>query len=167
MRYLAGIFLLLLFFSSSKVIAQDVTEISTKLSITVEAVQTIELITVNSLRIRDLQPGQQEIYISPTSSADAGYMIAVGTPDTEFQLTYFKDRELTRLGGDGSLRFSYEISGNEEEEQLNSELLDNENRNIRFNSEGFFYLWVGGKVDLSNAKPGAYVGDFTIEIDYI
>ncbi len=149
------------------VFAQTSLEVSTKLSVDANVVQTIELITVNSMQIGDLQPGQQEIYISPVQSGLAGFMIAVGTPGAEFQLNYFNERELTRIEGEGSIKFTYEISGNSSDDQVNSELLQNDNRSIRFNIEGEYFFWVGGRVDLTNAVPGSYIGDFTIEIDYI
>lgn len=114
-----------------------------------------------------LQPGQREIYVNPVNSLNAGYMIAVGTPDAEFRLNYLPKRELTQINGTETLTFTYEISGNTEENQATSELLELDNRNIRFNSEGQYYIWLGGRVNIENAAPGNYEGDFTIEIDYI
>ncbi|MDZ7807188.1 MAG: DUF4402 domain-containing protein [Gracilimonas sp.] len=136
-------------------------------SATVIGTSAIELITVNSIQFGNTQPQNGQIYINPITSLNAGFMIANGTPDAEFRLNYLPERILTQINGNGSLIFNYEISGNDEEDQATSELLDLENRNLRFNSEGQFYLWVGGGIDLSNAAPGNYEGDFTIEIDYI
>lgn len=61
----------------------------------------------------------------------------------------------------------YEISGNSIENQSTSELLDTENRSIQFSLEGRYYFWIGGRINITNAVPGNYEGDFTIEIDYI
>lgn len=166
MRYL----ILLLFFSIlglNKADAQEANKVSAFVSISADVVQSIELITVNSMTFGNTQPGQREIYVNPINDVNAGYMIAVGTPGAEFRLEYFEQRVLTQTNGDGTLTFSYEISANDVEDQASSELLDYENRNIIFNSEGRFYIWVGGRVNLENAKPGNYEGDFTIEIDYI
>ncbi len=160
--------LIFLSFHSFNIVAQNSwEEDSSNLDVTAESIQVIELITVSSLRLGKLQPGQLEVYVSPTTNSSAGYMIAVGTPGAEFQLNYIKTREVSRIDGEGSLKFEYEIAGNSDDEQLNSELLNNENLDIRFNENGLYYLWIGGTVDLSNAQPGSYVGDFTIEIDYI
>jgi hypothetical protein len=63
--------------------------------------------------------------------------------------------------------FKYQIAGSTIDYQITSEILRNDNRNVRFNTEGRFYLWIGGTVDVSLAKPGAYQGEFTIEIEYI
>ena len=94
-------------------------------------------------------------------------MLAVGTPDVEFRLDYEPVKTLSRIDGPGSLSFQYEISANDIEDQSSSEVMDLENRSVRFNTEGRYYFWVGGRVNLTNAQPGNYEGDFTIEIDYI
>lgn len=142
-------------------------EISARVNVSAEVIQSIELITVQSMQFGNSQPGQREIYVNPVNSLNAGYMIAVGTPEAEFRLYYLPERELTQVDGDGSLTFEYEISGNDIEDQSTSELLELDNRNIRFNRNGRYYIWVGGRVNLENANPGNYEGDFTIEIDYI
>ena len=166
MRYsLLAIFLF--FLSSPFLVAQDNEGISAQVNVSAEVIQSIELITVNSMRFGNTQPGQREIYVNPINSLNAGFMIAVGTPDAEFRLNYLPERELSQIDGNATLTFIYEISGNSEENQSTSELLELDNRNIRFNSEGRYYLWVGGRVNLENAAPGNYEGDFTIEIDYI
>ena len=127
----------------------------------------IEIITVNTIHLGSVQPVNGQININPVTNLNAGYMIAVGNPEAEFRLNYLPDRILNQINGNGSLTFSYRISGNDEEDQATSEPLDLENRNLRFNEEGRYYIWVGGIIDLSNAAPGSYEGDFTIEIDYI
>lgn len=141
--------------------------VSANIQIDASVIPSIELITVNSMTFGNLQPGQREIYINPVSSLNAGFMIAVGMPDSEFRLNYLPERELTQTDGNATLTFTYEISGNTVENQSTSELLEVDNRNIRFNEEGRYYIWVGGRVNLENAEPGNYEGDFTIEIDYI
>lgn len=163
--FLAVIFLIF----SPLAIAQSSAEDAVSANIRVDAVviPSIELITVNTMTFGNMQPGQREIYINPVNSLNAGFMIAVGMPDSEFRLNYLPERELTQSDGNASLTFTYEISGNTVENQSTSELLEVDNRNIRFNDEGRYYIWIGGRVNLENAQPGNYEGDFTIEIDYI
>jgi hypothetical protein len=98
---------------------------------------------------------------------NAGYMIAVGGPNTNFRLNYLPERELTQADGDGTLTFTYEISGNSTDDQSTSDILELDNGNLEFNNEGLYYIWVGGRINLQNAAPGNYQGDFTIEIDNI
>ncbi len=136
-------------------------------NISAEVVQSIQLITVNSMTFGNVQPGQLEIYVNPINDVNAGYMIAVGTPGAEFRLDFQQVRNLTNVEDDGFLTFQYELSGNDAEDQSSSELIENENRSIIFNSDGEYHIWVGGRVNIENATPGSYEGDFTIEIDYI
>tara|TARA_R110000868_G_scaffold304437_10_gene565153 strand:- start:27245 stop:27745 length:501 start_codon:yes stop_codon:yes gene_type:complete len=159
--------LLFLFTHSFIANAQINENIDANIIITANVIQSIELITVNSISFGNAQPGQSTIYINPLSDINAGYMIAVGTPDVEFRLDYEPVKTLSRIDGPGSLSFQYEISANDIEDQSSSEVMDLENRSVRFNTEGRYYFWVGGRVNLTNAQPGNYEGDFTIEIDYI
>ena len=161
--------ILLIFILAGPGVAQEsnITRVSARINIETEVIQSIELITVNSMTFENTRPGQKEVYVNPVNDVNAGYMIAVGTPRAEFRLNYFQERRLSRIDGPGYLSFTYEISANEIEDQASSELLQNDNRNIKFNNEGRYYIWVGGRVDLANAPPGNYEGDFTIEIEYI
>lgn len=161
------LFVALLFISGSVHAQTADNKVTAQINISTEAVRSIELITVNTMTVGNAQPGQELITINPISSLNAGHMIARGTPEAEFRLDYFTERRLTQIGGPGFLIFRYFLSGSVIEEQATSELLDIENRTLRFNEEGMFYLWVGGEVNLRNALPGDYEGDFTIEIDYI
>ena len=141
--------------------------ISAEIRVSAKIMPSIELITVNSIVLGSLQPGQKEVKVHPVNDLNAGYMIAAGSPDAEFRLSYLAEKELLQTEGKGSIIFQYSISGSANEQQSTSELLQNDNRNIRFNSEGRYYIWVGGTINLENAAPGTYEGDFTIEIDYI
>lgn len=145
----------------------DNAEINVSATVIGSTQNSIELITVNTIQFGNAQPINGQININPINSLNAGFMIAEGNPEAEFRLNYLPDRILNQTNGNGSLTFTYLISGNDEEDQATSELLDLENRNLRFNAEGRYYIWVGGQIDLSNAAPGNYEGDFTIEIDYI
>jgi hypothetical protein len=161
----AVIFLIFSSFAKAQSTAEDA--VSANIRVNAVVVPSIELITVNSMRLGNMQPGQLEIYVNPVNSLNAGYMIAVGMPETEFRLNYLSERVLSQTNGNATLTFTYVLSGNSIENQSTSELLEGGNRNIRFNEEGRYYIWVGGRLNLENAQPGNYEGDFTIEIDYI
>lgn len=156
-----GLFPLLLFAQQSG------SNITTDIQVSATVIQSIELITVNAIRPGKLQPGQKEIDISPLYDASAGYMIALGTPGADFRLSFERERELYRTDGDGLIHFIYQVSGNDEENQAGSSLFLTENQNLKFNDDGRYYLWIGGNINLENAMPGNYHGDFTLEIDYI
>ena len=141
--------------------------ITANINVTTNVIRSIELITVNNIRLRNFQPEQLEVYISPTESVDAGHMIALGNPNADIRIEYLRNRVLTQVDGDGILSFTYEVSANEIDNQSTSELLLNDNRNLKFNSRGEFFIWIGGRVNIEQALPGSYAGEFTIEIEYI
>ena len=164
------IFLFSLLFNTSILFAQDNDprpSVTALVNISAEVVQSIQLITVNSMTFGNVQPGQLEIFVNPINDVNAGYMIAVGTPGAEFRLDFQQVRNLTNVEDEGFLTFQYILSGNDTEDQSSSELIENENRSIIFNTDGEYHIWVGGRVNIENATPGSYEGDFTIEIDYI
>ncbi|MBO6621476.1 MAG: hypothetical protein JJ892_01380 [Balneola sp.] len=169
MKILSKFFFLLVinFALISQLCNAQVKSINAIVDIKAEIIQSIELITIKGMTINQLQPGQKEVYINPTNSANAGHMIAVGTPDADIRINFIKNKELTRIDGPGLLIFNYEVSGNTEDAQQTSELLGDDNRSLRFNNEGQFYIWVGGTINVEQATPGNYEGDFTIEIEYI
>ena len=138
-----------------------------QISVRATVVKTMEMITVRDMQFGQVQPGQQEIYIDPLSDSETGKMIATGNPDAQIRVSYVPQRQLSRANGSGALTFFYEVAGNDEDDQGSAELLQPDNRNLTMNAEGRYYLWIGGRVDVSNALPGNYNGEFTIEVEYI
>ncbi len=161
------VIILILTFLQASAKAQESQSLSTTVNVAARVAQSIELITVKSMTFGNTQPGQERIYVNPVVDANAGYMIAVGTPEAEFRLNFLQERRLSRIEGPGFLIFTYELSGNDIEDQSSSEIIENENQTLKFNIDGEYHIWVGGIVILTNAQPGNYEGDFTIEIDYI
>ncbi len=145
---------------------------STSISITATATvlnSNIELVTISDMGVLDasLLQDDMEIYINPVFDAEAGIMRASGLPDAQIRVSYVAEMEITRRDGPGSLFFVYEVSGYPGQNQRESELLETTDRELRFNEEGHFFFWIGGRVDLSQAQPGNYDGEFTIEIEYM
>lgn len=140
---------------------------SVSINISAEVQSTIELITIQTLDFQNTDRQDNIVQINPVTSNRAGNMIARGNPGSEFRLNYLETRELTNIEGTGVIFFEYRVAGNTIDEQNSAEFLDQEARDLEFNDDGEFYIWVGGRVDLTNAEPGSYEGDFTIEIEYI
>ncbi len=152
--------------------AQEQEQRGASISITASATvmpSDIELITISDMGILDAQVLQEgdTIYINPVMDPEAGVMRASGQPDSQIRVSYLPEEEVTRREGPGSLIFVYEVSGFPGDNQRESELLDQIERELRFNEDGVFYFYIGGYVDLSGALPGNYDGEFTIEIEYI
>lgn len=141
-----------------------------KLSVDVSATvlaSSIEIITLRSINLSEADRRGNIITVDPASSTNAGKMVAVGTPYREFRISFFRQHELTHANSSNNLTFYYSVAGYKDDDQTTAELLDQDNRAFEFNEEGRFYLWVGGRVDITNAAPGTYQGEFTLEIDYI
>lgn len=166
MNYLAT-FLLLVMFSSEMTAQSSSNVVNAEININATVIQAIELVTVQNIRLANIEPVNNQIFISPITSGNSGHMIASGNSNAEIRITYQANQVLTQIGGDGVISVEYQLSGNDLNEQLTSELLGAENRNFSFNEDGDFYVWIGGRFFIERAKPGSYEGDFTIEIDYI
>lgn len=129
----------------------------------------IEMETISDMGIIDAQRLQQDnvVYINPIFDPEAGIMRARGNPGALIRVSYLEEMEVTRREGPGSLFFVYEVSGYAGDNQRESELLDQIERELRFNEEGEYFFFIGGRVDLTDALPGNYDGEFTIEIEYM
>lgn len=149
--------------------AQNNDQQSREVSIEVRAMVrgSIELTTMRNMDFGKVQPGQETIDINPTQDAEAGKMIASGRPNAKIRVQYQRTWQLRSNRNDEPLTFYYRVAGNQIDEQETAELLETDNRDLNLNEEGDFYFWIGGKANISNAKPGNYEGEFTIEIEYI
>ena len=143
--------------------------ISIRASATVMQNRGIEFETIVDMGIIDAQRTQEGnvLNINPVFDPQAGIMRARGNPGAQIRVSYLSEMVIERREGEGTIRFNYEISGFESNNQRESELLDQIERELRFNEDGEFYFFIGGTVDLSNALPGNYDGEFTMEIEYM
>ncbi|MGM0573771.1 MAG: hypothetical protein ACQESL_08465 [Bacteroidota bacterium] len=148
---------------------QQNNEVTITASATVIGDRGINIVIISDMGIleaRRLQEGN-ELYINPVFDAEAGIMRAEGEPGEAIRVSFLEEEEVGRRGGDGSLFFEYEVSGYPSDNQRESELLEEIERELRFNEEGEFYFYVGGRIDMSEAQPGNYDGEFTLEIEYM
>lgn len=137
------------------------------IGVSARVVESIEMITERNMQFGEVQPGQQQISIDPISAFETGKMVAVGIPNARIRVSFVRERQLTNIQNGNTLIFTYEIAGNDRDDQSSAELLQADNRNLDLNSEGKYYFWIGGRVNIENAQPGSYNGDFTIEVEYI
>ncbi len=161
--------LLFLFFLSFSVAAQSGVGTSKEISlrISAEVSSRVEVMTIQNIQFDQTRPSQNYIEISPVNHTNAGYMKASGKPNAQVRISYIQKNTVYKANGTGALTFNYLIAVNDNIEQATSELiLDNDN-NFTLNNDGELFIWIGGRVDLSNAGPGRYVGNFMLEIEYI
>lgn len=137
------------------------------IQVSAQVMGSIEMITIETLNFLDAERSDAIITVDPLNSSNAGKMIARGSPGTEFRLNYLREQELTNIYGNSTLFFTYQVAGSGIDDQATAEMLDQEIRDLYFNEDGEFYLWIGGFVNLSEAGPGSYEGEFTVEIEYI
>lgn len=137
------------------------------ISVSAQVINTIEMITIQSMDLSEAEVVNDRIRVDALNSSNAGKMIAIGSPNSDFRISFLERRELTQNNGSSTLFFNYQVVGNNEDDQSTAEILDRENRDLEFNDEGRFYLWIGGEVDISTAEPGSYQGEFTLDIEYI
>ena len=141
--------------------------ISITASATVVEATGIELITLKDINIDESFAVDGILDIKPLTSDKAGKMLVKGKANSSIRLSYMNQLALVNTTGDGTIVFKYEVTGFKTDNQNASQPLDQIERVVQFNEKGEYYLWLGGQVDLNNAKPGSYDGEFTIEIEYI
>ena len=127
----------------------------------------LQLNTLNNMYIRNDMNEETDIYISPVASAGAGLMRASGKPNALVRMTCLLKEIFPEDNGNGRISVYYELSGNDEWVQEASTIIDKGESVFTLNNKGFYYLWIGGFIDLARAGPGRYRGQFTMEIEYI
>jgi hypothetical protein len=89
-----------------------------------------------------------------------------GSPGKRVRLTYLNFETLLEEGGTGGVVVAnYRISGYGEDNQTASILLDIGEATITISDQGYYFLWLGTVLDISQAKPGNYVSEFMIEME--
>lgn len=127
----------------------------------------IEVITIRDMEIDIKSAVDGIIHIPALYDPRVGVMMIKGKPLAYARITYLVEMKLVNIYGSGTLLFKYEVNGFDANNQQAGEPLDAVERLIRFNGEGEYFLWVGGRIDINNAQPGSYDGEFTLEIEYI
>ncbi len=163
---IAGLFLLILT-SPEIILAQHLGSISIKASATVIEQTEIELRTIKNLDLDESSAINGIITVSALTDPSAGVMVIKGKPNASFRITYLPQMVLANVYGTGTLIINYEVFGYQQDNQKASAPLDAIDLMQRFNQDGFYYLWIGGRIDISDAKEGNYDGEFTLKVEYI
>ena len=134
---------------------------------TATVMESIEISTVQNINIGSVTPGTVLLFVNPQNNDGAGKLQITGRPNAMIRINYLAQRELIRSGGSESLLFIYAISGNGVDNQFTSEIIDQSRSDVRLGVDGTYFIWIGGRVDLSEVVFGNYEGEFAIEIEYI
>lgn len=159
--------ILLLLVAVSTTTAQQKVSMSIKAQATVMEKSGIELITIKNM---DIDPGlavDGRVYISPQRDASTAVMMIKGKANARFRVSFSPVVEISNTSGNGTLLLRYEMRGYQSDNQGASEPIDALARTLLISPDSKYYFWVGGTIDIRNARPGTYDGEFTIEVEYI
>lgn len=159
------LFLCLLFLFQPGIYAQ--TSVSIRASATVVETTGIQLIPLNDMIIDESSVQDGIIDISPITDEKAGKILVKGKINAMIRLSYLNQQLVVNTSGDGMIVFKYVVSGFQSDDQHASQILDAVFHVPQFNEKGEYYLWIGGRIDINNARPGNYEGEFIFEIEYI
>jgi len=162
-RYILPILLLM----SAFTLQAQKTSVSIKAQATVIDKAEIELVTIKYLDIDAGMAVNGIINVSAKRDGQAGVMMVKGRPDASFRISFAPVVQIQNSAGKGSLTLKYEMYGYSSDNQAASEPIDAAARTLKINSDGQYYFWLGGIIDISKARPGKYEGEFTLEIEYI
>jgi len=141
--------------------------VNIRASATVVEATGIQLIPLNDMIIDESYAVNGIIDISPITGEQAGKILVKGKIDALIRLSYLAQQPIVNTSGPGMILCTYVVSGFQSDNQHASQLLDAVEHVPQFNEKGEYYLWVGGRIDLNNARPGNYEGEFIFEIEYI
>jgi hypothetical protein len=147
--------------------AQFSSSVQISVSATVVSESPVEIITISNMVIDAEEIIENEIYISPINSPNAGLFQIIGLANSQIRINYNKNVTILSEDNTGSVRVNYELSYYPERIQTASYAFSNDEQVMQFDETGIFYIWVGGNINLNNAVSGSYSGQFSIEIEYI
>ena len=141
--------------------------VSIQASATVLEATNIQIITIKDMIIDESSAPNGSLNISPITNESAGKILVKGKINALIRLSYLHQQVVENTTGIGTFLLDYVVSGFQSDNQHASQMLDGIEHVPQFNEKGEFYLWVGGWIDLNNARPGNYEGEFIFEIEYI
>ncbi len=163
-RYPLTLFILLLWAGGLAAQSRDA---SLRVQISATLDSSIEVETISNISFGRVIPGMEELVINPRLDPGAGLLRVSGRPNSIIRVSFLEQREIYRVGGGQPLLFTYIVSGGTENNQLNSEPITTENRQLTLSSQGEYFFWIGGRLNLAGIDIGEYEGEFALEIDYL
>ncbi len=136
-------------------------------SATVTATGPVELITLRHIVVGSAVAERRTYYLSPVSGADAGLLQIKGRAGSSIRVSWLPSGRLTCESVQGRITIAYHLAVHPERVQHAATLVEAGDVVLHLNETGLYYLWIGGFVNMKDASPGRYTGEFTIEIDTI
>lgn len=98
--------------------------------------------------------------------AGSGFAVAKGEPGARFTISFPSVIELTHAEEGSVLILEYFVAHSPTDDQQSAERVRQVSEEFVLNSEGEYYFWFGGRVDVSDAVDGEYDGDLFLEVEY-
>ena len=166
------ILLLTLFCCLVRQAAQAQVDDTRKANLSVRASATVtdnlQMLTIRNLDLISPVVENDRIIVSPTTSSYAGMFKILGNPRSRVRITFLQTEILTeQREGLGEVAAQYFVSEAFEDTQVQSTPLQLGEGNVRLSERGELFLWLGANLDLSRARPGLYLSEFILELEYI
>jgi hypothetical protein len=152
--------------------AQAQVDDTRKANLSVRASATVtdnlQMLTIRNLDLISPSVENDRIIVSPTTSSYAGMFKILGNPRGRVRITFLQTEILKeQREGLGEVAAQYFVSEAFEDTQIQSTPLQLGEGNVRLSERGVLFLWLGANLDLSKARPGLYLSEFILELEYI
>ena len=152
--------------------AQAQVDDTRKANLSVRASATVtdnlQMLTIRNLDLISPEVQNDQIIVSPITSSYAGMFKILGNPRSRVRITFLQTEILTeQREGLGEVAAQYFVSEAFEDTQVQSTPLQLGEGNVRLSERGELFLWLGANLDLSRARPGLYLSEFILELEYI
>lgn len=128
----------------------------------------LQMLTIRNLDLISPVVENDRIIVSPTTSSYAGMFKILGNPRSRVRITFLQTEILKeQREGLGEVAAQYFVSEAFEDTQIQSTPLQLGEGNVRLSERGVLFLWLGANLDLSKARPGLYLSEFILELEYI
>lgn len=98
--------------------------------------------------------------------AGSGFAVAKGEAGAGFTISFPLTIELMNTENGTVITLEYIVAHSPQDNQQGAELVKQVSEEFVLNSEGEYYFWFGGRVDISEASEGEYEGDLFLEVEY-
>lgn len=131
-------------------------------------IQELLLNRVQDLDFGTILAGAASQRVDPRTSPRAGQLVLQFDDTQEWTVSYEASETLAPTNGPpgaAGLPFDPEIYGRPTNNPAGaSPIAETERYRTQ---DGFFYFWIGGEVDASEAQPGTFTGFFTLRVESI
>lgn len=134
-----------------------------------QVITQIQIEALQDMIMNDQDGTSPRIFIDPRFDMNASVILIEGKRELPVRLTFPARQELVKTDGTpgGTVMIDFEISWNTIEDQRASLSIIRFDEELQIGPEGTLYLWVGGMIDISDAREGTYMGNFFVEVEYL